>query len=76
MSEIVDITECPHCGSVKGVYRTLRFSGEGQYNYAFAGGEDPCNYDLHNAVDYHEHKTAFCLECDKPISGVAINLNS
>lgn len=66
-----EITECPHCGSDYGIYRTGTISGKYQSNYNFDGsiGE---NSELHSGVRYNEHKKCYCIECNKEIKGLKL----
>lgn len=69
-------TECPHCGGEYGYYRKMYMFGYGSINYEF---NNDCHRDshgfhdgidngmMHDGLKYRENKTAFCIECQKPI---------
>ena len=73
MTEKID--KCPHCGSDYGFYRITYMKGRGCTNYNFPGKKlDPLCVDdqmdnsmLHDCLSYRENKTAFCIQCHKPI---------
>lgn len=68
-----DLSECPHCGSQEGFYRIIYIKGESEYHYNFPGTvivperDVVTNEHLHEALNYRENKTAFCIDCRKPI---------
>lgn len=60
-----ELDSCPHCGSEE-FYRKVSFSGKGQCNYRFDGG-DADNTHLHDSVNYKASKMRYCTECHKPL---------
>lgn len=77
------ISECPHCGDNYGFCRIVYMVGKGIYNHPFPDREltpeemynsmatSPIdlvdNSQLHDDLSYRENKTAFCINCQKPI---------
>jgi hypothetical protein len=63
--------ECPYCGSEEGFYRKGRVRGSYICRYN-ADGTNADNTHLHDTINYVEQKTAYCVDCEKPLGIVDI----
>ncbi|MCP5006877.1 MAG: hypothetical protein GY941_23465 [Planctomycetes bacterium] len=77
------IKSCPHCGSTYGFYRKCNIKGTTEIHHNFPGTKiiskaivgcsgppdtnEMDNGEMYDCLEYKENKTAFCIECRKPI---------
>lgn len=55
--------ECPIC-SHNEFYVKTHFTGNGNFYYSY-DGSDVDNSELHDGINYHSGKYAYCGKCDK-----------
>lgn len=60
-----ELTECPYCGHDEYYLKEI-FSGRGQWNYRFDGG-DADNSHYWDSCNVKTLKTMYCYECNKRI---------